>query len=220
MTTLAPLFCDPEYEQPADGCELQARWPNLVGTARSSSVVSELPVFYELTPLPGGLLLAGVGHAKASTDAVEPSLRETILARMLAGHPLDEAVRSTFVETGAEFRGSVCYALVDPGHVTMDIVRQGPHASLVHLAGYVARPCGRGSAGDASGGKFELRKGDGLLFVAHPELWSRHVQTAIDRDLHGAYESWGERAALRLGGRMQTLVPGDSASVLLYRPSG
>jgi hypothetical protein len=116
MTTVAPLFYDPEYEEPAEGCELQVRWPRLLGAARSSSVASELPVFYEWAPLPGGFLLAGVGHAKRSRDPVQPSLRETILAMMLAGSGKDilpawwTGACSVGLTRGAENRHFGCVA--------------------------------------------------------------------------------------------------------------
>jgi hypothetical protein len=218
LTTLAPPFYDPEYEEPADGCELQARWPGLVGTARSSSVASELPVFYEWAPLPGGLLLAGVGHARRSRDRIERSLRETILARMLAGHSLEESVRSAFTETGADLRaGSVCYALVDPIGAKVETVRDGPHVSLIHVAGGVARPLCHASTIETGAQTFELKHGDALLFVAHPTLWEGHLFGIVDRRLHQEGDGWSEPKALRLCGEASTLFEGDSSSVLLYR---
>jgi hypothetical protein len=218
MRTLAPPFYDPEYEEPADGCELQARWPGLVGTARSSSLASELPVFYEWAPLPGGLLLTGVGHARSSRDGIERSLRETILARMLAGHSLEESVRSAFTETGADLRaGSVCYAVVDPIGAKMELVRQGFHASLIHLAGGVARPLCQALAIEAGAQTFEIQDGDAFLFVAHPTLWERHLFGMVDRSLHTEGNDWNEPEALRLCGEVSTLFEGDSSSVLLYR---
>lgn len=218
MRILAPPFYDPEYEEPAHGCELQARWPGLVGTARSSSLASELPVFYEWAPLPGGLLLAGVGHARRSGDRIQRSLRETILARMLAGHSLEESVRSAFTETGADLRaGSICYAVVDPIRATVEIVRHGSHASLIHVARGVARPVCHAAAIEAGAQTFELRDGDALLFVAHPTLWERHLFGMVDRRLHEQQDDWSEPAALRLCGEVSTLCEGDSSSVLLYR---
>jgi hypothetical protein len=214
MTTIPSLFRDPDYEQPAEGCELQARWPGLVGAARSSSIASDLPVFYEWAPLPGGLFLIGVGHAGMSTHRDERSLRETILARMLAGCALDESVQRAFVETGAEGSdASVCYALVDPAQADMSVVGHGPRATLIHVVG--------GGAGvfrpltPSTGSRIELRDGDGVLLVAHTSLWGRHIHGVIDRSLLEREEPSDKNTVLQLCGRVPILLTGESASAVV-----
>jgi hypothetical protein len=214
MQTLARIFQDPEYERPRDGCKIQVRWSDLVATARSSSATPDAPIFYEFSPLPGGLFLLGVGST--TTRAVDPpdSIREAILGRMLAGQSLGESVHTSVGESGhRSSHSSVYYAIVEPFRGLVDICGQGIEVSALHITGGVARLLTADSPWQTSS---PLRDGDSLLLVAHPGRQSRYVLGAVDRTLVDRKDHLGERDALDLCGQMRNLLPGDSASVLLH----
>jgi len=219
MKTSTSLFCDPEYESPVDGCEIQVRWPELVATACSSSLTSEFPVFYECAPLPGGLFLAGVGYVKPGPGSVwDRSLRETVLARMVAGHDLAESVRTSALEFRLDLNdASVCYAVVDPSHGRVQWCQCGAQTSILHIVGGVASPARRALGRGEAPGSLALRPGEALLIVAHPRAWDKYLLGAVDQNLRTGADQLAERDALRLCGHVQSLVEGESASILLYK---
>jgi hypothetical protein len=214
MQMLVPIFQDPEYERPRDGCEIQVRWSDWFATARSSSLTTETPVFYEFSPLPGGLFLIGVGSTTTRAGDPPDSIREEILGRMLAGQSLGESVHTSLNESGHRWsRSSMYYAVVEPFGGLVDICGQGIDVSALYITGGVARLLNADSPWRTSS---PLRDGDSLLLVAHPGRWSRYVLGAVERTLLDRKDHLGERDALSLCGQMRDLLPGDSASVLLH----
>jgi hypothetical protein len=164
------------------------------------------------------LYLVGVGHAAPSTDGGECSLRETVLARMLAGYGLNESIQGALAETGAEGRGtSVVYALVDPARARVQFGGHGPRVSLLRVKDGMATLLRPVPALESSAQHMELRDGEALLFVAHHSLWDRYLLGRLDCSLLDTHEDWSEAAALRLCGRVPAMLEGDSASALLFR---
>ena len=220
MKTLTPIFHDPEYERPQHGCEIQARWPDLVATARSSSLTSEVPVFYEFASLPGGYFLSGVCYWKARGD-MQPdhSLREAILGRMIAGYGLSESIRGSIEECGCDSRvTSVRYALVDPSTARVALCGYGGHTSAFHIVNGITRPLDPPwQSGHAAPRHLTLAPGDALLLAAHPGSWNKFALCTVDRALDAGRDRLSEHEALQLCVRAQDAVVGDSASVVLYR---
>jgi len=220
MKTLTPIFHDPEYERPHPGCEIQARWPDLVATARSSSLTSEIPVFYEFASLPGGFFLSGVGYRKARPE-IQPdhSLREAILGRMIAGYGLSESIRGSIEECGCDSGdASIRYAVVDPSTARVELCGYGVHTSALHIANGITRPLGLPwKSGQAIPRHVTMYPGDALLLAAHPGTWNKFALCTVDQALDADGERLSEHEALHLCVRAQEATVGDSASVVLYR---
>ena len=88
---------EPEFESPAKGRDVQVRCLGLVAAAAGPAPNSEsLTSWYELSPIAGGRLLAGVGcfGPLPGCSAARRELRETMWATALAGDALCPKWRS------------------------------------------------------------------------------------------------------------------------------
>src|SRR5579863_4721935 len=109
MTYLDPTSLLPQYETDVHRDQLRACWPGLVAVARTMAA-TEHDVFHELSPLPGGFFLAGVGEANH-----HPQIREEVLALVSAGTDLKEALRVVLrSDVSCGIGESACYGSVRP----------------------------------------------------------------------------------------------------------
>ena len=213
MTYLDPNSLLPLYETDSD--ELRACWPGLVAVARAKCSTKH-DVFHELSPLPGGFFLAGVGEATYGSD-----LREEILAHLVAGADLKEAVQIAIRSDATSALGaSVCYVHFDPLEATMRIESAGPHVSAIYFT------AGSGSllrtATHFEGGTpvtLALRPGELLALIAHPRAWEKHVLSAVHHALPENAHTLTEADVQDLCAVLDN-VAGPSARLLLYRQDG
>jgi hypothetical protein len=177
MTYLDPNSLLPQYE--TDSNELRACWPGLVAFARTESSAKH-DLFHEFSPLPGGFFLAGVGEATDGSD-----LREEVLAHLVAGADLKEAVRIALRNDAAcDLGASVCYVHFDPPEATMRIESAGPHVSAIYFtsgSGSLLRTAAHFEGGTPM--TLTLRPGEALALIAHPRAWENHVLSAVHHAL-------------------------------------
>jgi hypothetical protein len=212
MTYLDPTSLLPQYETDVHRDQLRACWPGLVALARTNGATKH-DVFHELSPLPGGFFLAGVGE---SSDISH--LREEVLAHVSAGTDLKEALRHA-LRSGRTYAigASACYVHLDPLEARLRIESAGPHVSAIHLtagSGRLLRP-----AAEIGGGTpmtLALRPGEALALVAHPRAWEKHVLSAIHHALPEDADTLTEDDVQDLCAVLDA-VAGPSARLTLYR---
>ena len=198
---------------------MQARWPGLVVAARSSSPTSKRRTFYEFAPLPGGRLLAGVGHEPGGSDD-SSFLREQILGQLEAGNELGESVRNVSrTWSRKEQQHGVCYALFDPDQAVLLMSGSGEQISAFQVTVNSTRLVRFGAeTAQGSPSHFVLRPGEALLLVAHPTAWYKHVLSVVDRSVAKDLDDLGQHDVLGLCGRIETLLQaGGSACLVIYR---
>jgi hypothetical protein len=212
MTYLDPNSLLPEYETAPDSDQLRASWPGLVAVARTKQGATH-DVFHELSPLPGGFFLAGVG---VTGDRLH--LREEVLAHLAAGADLKAAMRIALKADSADALGaSACYVHFDPLEATMRIESAGPHVSAIYLtAGWgrqlqTAQELDRGTPTTLA-----LRPGEALALVAYPRAWDKHVLSAVHRALPEDAVTLTEADVMDLSAVLDDIA-GPSAKFLLYR---
>lgn len=215
MTYLDPTSLLPQYETDGPSDQLRACWPGLVAVARTKEAAKH-DVFHELTPLPGGFFLAGVGAT--SQDA---HIREEVFAHASAGTNLKEALRiamRTHVSCGNG--ASACYVHFDPIEATLRIESMGPHVSAIHLttgSGLILRPTAEIEDGRPT--TIALRPGEALALIAHPRIWDKHVLSAIHQVLPDDSIVLTEGEIHRLCAVLDVL-PAPLSRLLLYRQDG
>src|SRR5580693_2125848 len=125
MTYLDPTSLLPQYETEGHNDQLRACWPGLYAVAGTKAAKHD--VFHELSPLPGGFFLAGVGEAN------QPShIREKVFAHVSAGTDLKEALRIALrSDVSRGIGASACYVHFDPLEATLRIEGLGPHVSAI-----------------------------------------------------------------------------------------
>jgi hypothetical protein len=210
MTYLDPNPLLPQYETNND--ELRACWPGLVAIARTKSSAKH-DVFHELSPLPGGFFLAGVGEATDGSD-----LREKVLAHLMAGADLKEALRIALrSDATCALRASACYVHFDPLEATMRIESAGQHVSAIYFisgSGGLLRTGTRFESGTPV--TLALRPGEALALIAHPRAWEKHVLSAVHHALPEDGVTLTEAELQDLCAVLDD-VAGPSARLLLYR---
>jgi hypothetical protein len=215
MTYLDPTSLLPQYETEGHGDQLRACWPGLVAVARTKKVAKH-DVFHELSPLPGGFFLAGVGEA----DHVS-HIREEVLAHVSAGADLKQALRIALRSDNRFGIGaSASYAHFDPLEATLRLEGLGPHVSAIHLSagsGLLLRPTTEIQDGRPM--TIALRPGEALALIAHPRTWDKHVLSAIHQALPEDSVILTEREIQELCAVLDAM-PGPSARLLLYRQDG
>ncbi len=215
MTYLDPTSLLPQYEKDSHSDQLRACWPGLVAVARSKGAAKH-DVFHELSPLPGGFFLAGVGEASDVTH-----IREEVLAHVSAGTDFKEALRIALrIDFGCAIGASACYVHFDPLEATLRIEGVGQHTSAVYLtagSGLLLRPTTDIKNGSPT--TLTLRPGEVLALIAHPRTWEKHVLSAIHQALP---EDWAILTERDIQGLYAVLdaIPGPSAILLLYRHDG
>lgn len=210
MTYLDPNAMVPQYE--ADRDELRACWPDLVAVATTPRA-AQYAVFHELSPLPGGFFLAGVG------EAVErPHLRDELLAHVTAGADLKEALRMALGGEATQSLGaSACYVHFDPLEATLRIESAGPHVSAIYLtagASTLLRTATESDGGTPT--TLVLRPGEALALLARPRAWEKHVLSAVHRALPNDTISFTDANVRDLCAVLED-VEGPSAMLVLYR---
>jgi hypothetical protein len=212
MTFLDPVFLLPRYENDADNDQLRACWPGLVAVARTPGVAAQHGVFHELSPLPGGFFLGGVGYVDDGSR-----FREQVLALVSSGTDLEEALR-TAVRSVPTFghSASACYARFDPLEATFRIEGVGPYISAVHLTAGTGRLLPKPMETSGAPMMVALRPGEALALIAHPRAWDKHVLAAIHQALPEDLVDLTERKLQELGAVLDAST-GPSARLLLYR---
>ena len=179
MTYLDPTSLLPQYQTEGPSDQLRACWPGLVAVARTKGA-AKYNVFHELSPLPGGFFLGGVGETNRDAH-----FREEVVAHVSAGTELKEALR---VAMRSDVRGgngaSACYVHFDPIEATLRIEGMGPHVTAIHLtagSALILRLTTEIKHGRPT--TFALRPGEALALIAHPRIWEKYVLSAIHQVL-------------------------------------
>jgi hypothetical protein len=183
--------------------------------ARTPSVAAKYGAFHELSPLPGGFFLGGVGCVDDGSR-----LREQVLAHVSAGTDLEEALRTAFRSSSTmSHNASACYARFDPLEATFRIEGVGPHVSVAHLTAGWGRLLPKSL--ETGGGPITvaLRPGEALALVAHPRAWDKHVLAAVVQALPEDFVAMTEAQFQQLSADLDA-IPGPSARLLLYRSDG
>jgi hypothetical protein len=215
MTYLDPFSLLPQYETDGPSDQLRACWPGLVAFARTKET-AQRDVFHELSPLPGGFFLAGVGATRQ-----DPHIREEVLAHVSAGTDLKEALQIAMRnDVNCGNGASACYVHLDPIEATLRVEGLGPHVSAIHLtagSGLMLRPTTEIEHGRPM--TIALRPGEALALIAHPRIWDKHVLSAIHQVLP-------DDSIVLTEGEIQGLcavldaLPDPVSRLLLYRQDG
>jgi len=116
MTYLDPTSLLPQYETDGPSDQLRACWPGLVAVARTKEAAKR-DVFHELSPLPGGFFLAGVG-----ATCQDARIRDEVFAHLSAGTDLKEALQIVMRSDASCGNGaSACYVHFDPIEATLRV---------------------------------------------------------------------------------------------------
>jgi hypothetical protein len=150
---------EPQYEYSSEGAEVQLRCQGLVAAAAGPAPSFDESVartWFELSPVSGKRILAGVGRSVPSATAASAfETREAIWANAVAGlDPLE------LVESSVDVGDSV-YALVDPTIGRVELGRAGPGASALILDGDGTRlvPFGSSESDVGDSTSFEIPAG-------------------------------------------------------------
>jgi hypothetical protein len=173
---------EPQYEYSYEGADVQLRCQGLVAVAAGPAATFDeyaTRTWYELSPVSGKRILAGVGRSvpRATTSALET--KQTMWAHAMAGRvPLE------LVETSVDVADCV-YAMVDPTNGRVDLGRAGRGASALIVDGIQTRlvdPARSKSDADAST-SFEVSAGSTLLLLTHDPAEYEGLTSAIQRAL-------------------------------------
>ena len=208
---------EPEYESPAEGCDVQVRCQGLVAAAAGPAPNSEsLTSWYELSPIAGGRLLAGVaclGPVAGGSDAGE--LRETMWATALGGDPLLQITESV------AHAADTMYAIIDPATKRVQIGTTGAGVSAIVVDGDrpIQVPLVQQHQGAALSATFSIIEGATLILAAHGLWWSKQFLSSVRQILEvelGHLEE--EPAVLELCGRLcrAPLWPNGAAVVVHF----
>ena len=174
---------EPQYEYSYEGAEVQLRCQGLVAAAAGPAPVFDGNVhrtWFELSPVSGKRILAGVGRSMPSATTVSAfETREAMWANAMAGlDPLE------LVESSVEVGDSV-YALVDPSVGRVELARAGLGASALILDGDETRlvPFGSSESDLGHSASFETSAGSTLLLLTHDPGRREVVITATKRAL-------------------------------------
>jgi hypothetical protein len=206
---------EPEYESPAKGCEVQMRCPALVAAAAGPAPNSEsLTSWYELSPVAGGLFLAGVGCLGPDAGCPEAGgLRETMWAAAFAGDPLPQLAGSV------AHAADTMYASIDPATKRVQIGTTGAGVSALVADGdrLMPVPLVHQDHRSALSATFSLTEGATLILVAHGLWWSKQFLSSVEQILDVELKHLEEEpAALEICGRLcrAPLWPNGAAVVV------
>ena len=209
---------EPEFESPAQGCDVQVRCPGLVAVAAGPAPNSEsLTSWHELSPVAGGRLLAGVGclGPRPGCSEARRELRETMWATALAGDALSEMAESV------AHAADTLYAIIDPETKRVQIGTTGAGVSALVVEGDRLRPVPLVQQDDraARSATFSLSEGATLILAAHGLGWSKQFLSSVEQMLEvelGHLEE--EPSALELCGRLcrAPLWPNGAAVVVHF----
>ncbi len=158
---------EPRYEYSYEGADVQLRCEGLVAVAAGPAPTFDdnaARTWFELSPVSGQRILAGVGRCVPGTNAVSTfETKETIWANAMSGlAPLE------LVETSATVADCV-YAVVDPTTGRVELGRAGLGTSALILGGGEARLVPSTSSGSGVGPStsLEISAGSTLLLLTH-----------------------------------------------------
>jgi hypothetical protein len=174
---------EPQYEYSYEGAEVQLRCQGLVAAAAGPAATFDdyaTPTWFELSPVSGKRILAGVGRVVPGATASSAfETKETTWAKAMAGlDPLE------LVESSGEIGDSV-YALVDPTNGRVELGRAGLGVSALILDGDETRVVPFGPSGSDLGhsASFETSAGSTLLLLTHDRGQREMVIAATKRAL-------------------------------------
>jgi hypothetical protein len=158
---------EPQYEYSYEGAEVQLRCQGLLAVAAGPAPgfgEGAIRTWFELSPVSGQRILAGVGRSASSATAASSfETREAIWANAMAGlDPLELVESSVHV-------GDSVYALVDPTTRRVELGRAGLGASALILDGGETRlvPFGSSETDLGLSTSFEISAGSTLLLLTH-----------------------------------------------------
>ncbi len=171
---------EPQYEYSYEGAEVQLRCQGVVAVAAGPVSAFDENVsrtWFELSPVSGKRILAGVGRSAPSATAASAfETREAMWANAMAGlDPLE------LVESSVDVGDSV-YALVEPTIGRVELGRAGLGASALILGGGETRlvPFASSEADVGISTSFEISAGSTLLLLTH-DLGQREVVIAATK---------------------------------------
>jgi len=174
---------EPQYEYSYEGAEVQLRCQGLVAAAAGPAATFDdnaIRTWFELSPVSGKRILAGVGRSVPSVSATSAfETREAMWANAMAGlDPLE------LVESSVEVGDSV-YALVDPTIGRVELGEAGLGASALILDGDETRlvPFGSTESDLGHSASFEASAGSTLLLLTHDPSQREVVIAATKRAL-------------------------------------
>lgn len=174
---------EPQYDYSSQGADVLLRCEGLVGVATGPAHAFEdnAPrTWYELTPVAGKRILAGVGRTLPSAAMASAyETREAIWANAMADlGPLELAESSSSA-------ADCVYAVVDPSNGHVELGRAGRGASVLIFDGSETRLAQPASsdAGDRCSASFELSAGSTLLLLTHDPAEGKDFIPAIQRAL-------------------------------------
>ena len=183
---------EPQYEYSYEGAEVQLRCQGLVAVAAGPAPAFDenaARTWFELSPVSGKRILAGVGRSVPSATAASAfETRETIWANAMAGlDPLE------LVESSVDVGDSV-YALVDPTIGRVELGRAGLGASALILDGGETRlvPFASSESDVGLSTSFEISAGSTLLLLTH-DPGQREVVIAATKRALAARSVRGDR---------------------------
>ena len=207
---------EPEYESPAEGCDVQVRCPGLVAVAAGPAPNSESSTsWYELSPVAGGLLLAGVGCLDPLPGCSEArELRETMWATAFAGDSLSKMAESV------AHAADTMYASIDPATKQVQIGTTGAGVTAIVVDGdrLMPVPVVQSEGRAAVSATFSLSEGATLIFAAHGLSWSKQFLSSVEQILEVELKHLEEEpTAFELCGRLcQAPLWPDGAVVVVH----
>jgi hypothetical protein len=174
---------EPQYEYSYEGADVQLRCQGFVAAAAGPAPAFDEIVhrtWFELSPVSGKRILAGVGRSVPSATAASAfETREAIWANAMAG-----LVPPELAETSAPVADCV-YALVDPTNGRVQLGRAGPGTSALIFDGSETRLVQSASseAGVGHSISFELSAGSTLILLTHDPVEREGSTSAIQRAL-------------------------------------
>ena len=170
---------EPQYEYSYEGADVQLRCEGLVAVAAgpAPSFDENVPrTWFELSPVSGKRILAGVGRSVPSATASSAfETREAMWANAMAGlAPLELAETSTAV-------AGCVYALVDPANGRVELGRAGDGITALIIAGgeiRLVQPA-LSESGVGRSASFELSTGSALLLLTHEATQREALTSAI-----------------------------------------
>jgi hypothetical protein len=183
MTTTFHFEADePRYESSFENADVQLRCQGMVAVAAGPAYPSEdgAGTWYELSPISGNQILAGVGRSGPNENFESViATRERIWASAMAGlTPLE------MVETTASPADCV-YAQVDPTNGYVDLGRSGHGASALIIDSNGIRTVSFAPSGSGLGqsSSLALSAGSTLLLLTHEPSRREEITAALGREV-------------------------------------
>lgn len=173
---------EPQYEYFFEGADVQLRCQGLVAAAAGPAAAFEEHgprSWFELSPISGKRILAGVGRSVPRTTTSALETREAIWANAMAGFAPVELAETSSV-------GADCvYAMVDPTNGRVELGRAGSGASALIVDGTGTRllqPV-TSASGVGHATSFELSAGSTLVLLTHDPAEREALTSDIQRAL-------------------------------------